>query len=441
MAPKKVAIITLGCKVNQYEAAAFQAGFAAAGLEVVAANHTADLVVVNSCAVTATAAAQSRQALRQALRRSPQAAVVLTGCQVEMAGERVAAAGELQGRTLTVVGNSCKEQLVAAALQTEPGQCRLLLGEIATARNICRLPVHHFPGRTRALLRVQDGCESFCSYCIVPHTRGPSRSLPLPEAIAQAEILAAAGHQEIVLTGIHIGKYGHDLAEPVDFFSLLDQLSRATPHTAYRLSSLEPLEIDEKLLALIASRENIRPHLHIPLQSGDDQILARMNRHYDTARFAAIIALCRNYLPDAGIGIDIMAGFPGENGTSFARSLDFVAGLDFSYLHVFPYSPRPGTAAAGWSEQVGRGEKDDRVHQLRQLSADKRRQFHRRQLGRQMEVLVEGHRADLLHGYSGNYIPVHFPGPDHLHHRHCQVRLLRLEGEQVIAERVPADEN
>jgi threonylcarbamoyladenosine tRNA methylthiotransferase MtaB len=437
MVARTVAIITLGCKVNQYEAAAFQDGFEAAGLKVVTGNRSADLVVINSCAVTATAAAQSNQTLRQALRRNPAAAVVLTGCQVELAADELAALAELRGRTLTLIGNSCKDQLVAAALAAQPGQCHRLLGEIATARRICPLPVRSFVGRTRALLRIQDGCESFCSYCIVPYTRGPSRSLPLAEAVAQAKTLATAGHREIVLTGIHLGTYGRDLSPSLDLSTLLDCLSRATPDTSYRISSLEPLEIETKLLDLMVARDNIQPHLHIPLQSGDDQILARMNRRYNTAQFARVVKLCRQALPDAGIGIDVLTGFPGESEEQFARAFAFIASLECSYLHVFPYSPRAGTAAAGFPDQVKKTVKEERARELRQLGREKRHDFQQRHLGRSMTVLAEGRRDSdgLLHGFTGNYIPVHFPGPDSLRHTRVTVRLLRLEEEKVIGER------
>jgi len=437
MPGKTVAIISLGCKVNQYEATAFRAGFEKAGLEVVDGKGPADLVVINSCAVTSAAAAQSRQAIRRAIRDNPEAEVVLTGCQIELAGREFATQSEFQGRTLTMVGNSCKSQLVQAALAAVPGEQCLILGDIAGAREIARLPVEHFAHRSRALLRIQDGCESFCSYCIVPYTRGPSRSLPLTEAIAQAEVLAAAGHREIVLTGIHLGKYGNDLPGSPDFPLLLDQLSRATPKTFYRISSLEPTEISDALLTLIAERDNIQPHLHIPLQSGEDRTLARMSRRYSTSQFRQVVTRCKTVLPDAGIGIDIMAGFPGESEEQFSSSYDFIASLECSYLHAFPYSARPGTAAALYPDQLKKAIKERRVRQLRQLSETKRRQFHQSQLGRTHPVLSEDRRDNdgLLHGFTGNYIPVHFPGPDSLFNTISQVRLLHLQGDSVIGQR------
>ncbi len=443
MPGKRVAIISLGCKVNQYEAAAFRAGFETAGLEVVEGKGPADLVVINSCAVTSAAAAQSRQAIRRAIRDNPEAEVVLTGCQIELAGREFASQSELQGRTLTMVGNRCKDQLVQAALAAVPGKQCLIFGDIAGARKIASLPVQSFARRSRALLRIQDGCESFCSYCIVPYTRGPNRSLPIAEAIAQAEVLAAAGHREIVLTGIHLGTYGMDLTENTDFRILLDQLSRATPKTSYRISSLEPTEISDALLTLIAERDNIHHHLHIPLQSGEDKILARMNRRYSTTQFRQVINRCKTVLPDAGIGIDIMAGFPGESEEQFTSSYDFIASLECSYLHAFPYSTRPGTAAALYPDQLKKTIKERRVRQLRQLSKTKRRQFHQSQLGRSHPVLGEGRRDNdgLLHGFTGNYIPVHFPGPDSRLNTISQVRLLHLQGDSVIGQRLATHED
>ncbi len=252
---KKVLITTLGCKVNQYESAAFKTGFEDAGLTVVAGNGQADIVVINTCAVTGSAGAQSRQAIHQALRKNPGAEIIICGCYAEIAAAELAQDEELQGRTYTIIGNSKKDQLVRQALIGSTDTAKILLGDIAHAKEICRLPVRRFGDRVRAYLRIQDGCESFCTYCIVPYTRGPSRSLPLAEVIDQAKIFAGEGHKEIVLTGIHLGNYGKDLQEKPTLVALLDTLTLATPQVAYRISSLEPLEIDTALLALMQKRQ------------------------------------------------------------------------------------------------------------------------------------------------------------------------------------------
>lgn len=433
---KKVLITTLGCKVNQYESAAFKTAFAEAGLTIVAKNGQADIVVVNTCAVTGSAGAQSRQAIHQALRKNPRAEIIICGCYAEIAAKDLALDEELRGRAYTLIGNSEKDQLVPLALAGAPPCPRLVLGNIAHTKEICRLPVRRFGDRVRAYLRIQDGCESFCTYCIVPYTRGPSRSLPPVEVLDQAKVFANEGHKEIVLTGIHLGNYGKDLLEKTTLVTLLDQLTLTTPEVAYRVSSLEPLEIDTKLLTLMRERRNIQPHLHIPLQSGHDEILKRMNRRYSTDQFREVVALCKKYLPDAAIGIDILVGFPGETDSHFADSKAFLQSLDFTYLHVFPYSIRPGTKAAEFAGQVTKRVKDQRVASLRQLSEDKKTAFWRSQLGRTWPVLVEGRRDKdgMLKGFTANYIPTTFAGPDHLLHCSVPVKLLELKENSVMGE-------
>lgn len=440
---KKVFVTSLGCKVNQYESAAFKCGFEERGLSVVSENEAADLVVINTCAVTAGAGAQSRQTIRQVLRRNPTAEIVITGCYAEIAAKELSEEKELLGRSYTLIGNSKKDQLVTAALDKGPYEQQILLGAIKDAKEICRLPVRRFGERSRAYLRIQDGCESFCTYCIVPFTRGPSRSLPVAEVLEQAGIFAEVGHKEIILTGIHLGYYGNDLAGSVDLLYLLDKLSQATPKTCYRISSLEPVEISEALLSLMARRSNIQPHLHIPLQSGCDDILAKMNRRYTTDQFAKVIKLCRRYLPDAAIGIDILAGFPGETEQHFSMAKDFLQSLSFSYLHVFPYSIRPGTIAAGFKGQVPKRIKDARVAELRALSEAKRQAFYQSQLHQIRPVLVEGKRDGdgMLKGFTDNYIDVRLGGPDSLLDTITAVRLLRLKDHRVIGERVEHHEN
>jgi len=440
---KKVLITTLGCKVNQFESAAFKTGFEERGLSIITDHADADLIIINTCAVTASAGAQSRQTIRQALRANPEAEILITGCYAEIGAEELAKEKELQGRNYQLIGNSKKDILVAKALETDTKSTENLLGSIGDAKEICRLPVRRFGERSRAYLRVQDGCESFCTYCIVPYTRGPSRSLPVQEVLTQASTFASEGHKELVLTGIHLGNYGKDLQAGDNFTSLLDTVSLATPDISYRISSLEPLEIDEPLLSLMQSRDNIQPHLHIPLQSGNDAILARMNRRYTTKQFRDVIARCKKALPDAAIGIDILAGFPGETDEQFADCITFLQSLDFTYLHVFPYSSRPGTPAAGFKDQVPKKVKDLRVAELRTISDEKKKTFYESQLGRSLPVLVEGRRSKngLLKGFTNNYVAVNFEGPDSLLNSMTHVRLLLIKDDSVLGERVDNYEN
>ena len=440
---KKVFITTLGCKVNQYESAAFKAGFEDAGLEIVGKNEPADIVVINSCTVTESASAQSRQTIRKMARQNPEAKIIVTGCYAEIAADKLAKDKELRGRDYTLIGNSKKDLLVHSALGDYEATTKLILGSIKEAAEICDLPVQKFGDRSRAYLRIQDGCESFCSYCIVPYTRGPNRSLHPEKALEQAKVFAREGHKEIVLTGIHIGYYGKDLPGNNTIVTLIDQLSLATPQVHYRISSLEPLEITDDLLQLMASRANIQHHLHIPLQSGHDEILKRMNRRYHTAAFREIVEKCYRYLPDMAIGVDILAGFPGETDEQFEEALTFLNTLQFTYLHVFPYSIRPGTRAATFPDQIDKSIKEQRVAKLRELSDYKKNSFYTEQLGKTVTVLVENVRDEsgLLKGFSDNYIAVRFAGDKTLINQRVQVQLKALINNYVLGEYIGSNES
>ncbi len=411
---KKIAITTLGCKVNQYESAAFQTGFERAGCVMAEGKETADIIVINTCAVTAKAGTQSRHAVRQLMRRHPGARIVITGCYSQLAAQDLV---KMINQPLCIVGNGNKDRLVEAALCEKPCDLTILMDRISQKKEICRLPVRHFGERTRASLRVQDGCNNFCTYCIIPYTRGPSRSLPLPEVLEQAAVFAAEGYKELVVTGIHVGQYGRDLAAPaqgkMDCARLMRELCRSLPDTRFRLSSIEPKEISDELLGLMAEQKNFLPHLHIPLQSGDDTILARMKRGYSAQQFQSVIEKCRRLLPEAAIGIDVLVGFPGETAAHFAQTCALIDELDCSYLHVFPYSQRPGTLAAAFDQQIAQPVKDERVARLRQLDSEKRERFYRRFLGSARPTLVEHKRAanGCLKGFTDNYIPVSFYGP------------------------------
>ena len=440
---KKVFITTLGCKVNQYESASFKAGFQDAGLTIVSKDEPADIVIINSCTVTGSASAQSRQTIRKMARNNPDAKIIVTGCYAEIAADELAKEKELIGRDYTLIGNSKKDILVNSALEDFDVTTKIILGSIKGAKEICDLPVRKFGERSRAYLRIQDGCESFCSYCIVPYTRGPSRSLDPLKVLQQAKVFAEEGHKEIVLTGIHIGYYGRDLEGNNSIATLIDQLSFATPELHYRISSLEPIEITDELLQLMVDRPNIQHHLHIPLQSGHDEVLKRMNRRYNTATFKDIVNKCKKYLPDAAIGIDILAGFPGETDEQFRQAIEFLKDLDFTYLHVFPYSPRPGTPAATFPNQVEKNIKEQRVAKLRELSDYKRDAFYTNQLEQTVTVLVEGKRdeAGLLKGFSDNYVAVRFEGDDTLINQRVQVKLEALINNYVQGEFIGSNES
>jgi len=427
---KKIAIATLGCKVNQFESAAFLSELAQRGGALVPFSHPAEVYIINTCAVTARAGAQSRQLIRRALRANPEARLIVTGCYAQIAAQDIL---DIADSPICIVGNGCKHHLVEVALADRHCDLEMHLGNIGGQKEICPLTATSFGERTRAYVKVQDGCNSFCSYCIVPYARGRSRSLAPDRVVAQAEIFADQGYKEQVLTGIHLGHYGHDLTPKTDLRELLLLLVARSLPVRYRLSSLEPTEITDQLLDLMAESPAIMPYLHIPLQSGDDRILQKMNRRYPAATFARVVEQSVARLPDVAIGVDVLVGFPGEDESAFRNTYALIESLPVSYLHVFPYSKRPGTPAAKMPDQVSKADKEERVALLRDLDHKKRTAFYRRHLGSTRQILVEGcKKGCLLRGYTGNYIPVFCEGDSALANQLVTVRLEKLTEDGVL---------
>ncbi len=426
----KVAITTLGCKVNQYESASFQSAFVARGVEIVPFSQPADIYVINTCAVTNKAGAQSRQTIRRALKKNDTARVVVTGCYSQVAALDIL---EIVDQPVCIVGNGYKHLLVDFALACDYCDLEMYMADIGKVRECCHLPVTIFPGRTRAYLKIQDGCDNYCSYCIVPLSRGRSRSV-LPEiALGQARMFVDSGFREIVVTGIHVGKYGQDLDRPDTLATFLDQVTALNPETRFRLSSLEPNELSAEILELFASRENLMPHFHIPLQSGDDHILQKMNRHYRAEDFREIVTTAHGRQPDAALGVDVLVGFPGEDAQAFQNTYDLLDDLPVTYLHVFPYSRRPGTGAAQRKDQVASAIKDERVGVLRELAARKQQEFYQRFVGTSHKVLAEKkNKLGLMRGFTENYIPVYFEAPAATANTLVEVRIDRVEADQVF---------
>jgi len=424
---KKIAVTTLGCKVNQFESAAFITGFREHGCEIVSSSEAADIFVINTCTVTARAGQQSRQLIRKIIRANPSARIVVTGCYAQMAADELL--DIVPDNPLAIVGNGNKHLLVETALAEQQPDMIMLTGKIGLKKEICSLPVRRFEGRTRAYLRIQDGCNNFCTYCIVPYTRGRSRSQPMARVLEQVRVFVDEGYLELVITGINVGKYGRDLQEGETLYSLLDTLCTTFPGIRFRLSSVEPTEVNDLLLDLLLHHKNFMPHLHIPLQSGDDGILAHMNRRYTTETFVRVIRTISAALPYAAIGCDILAGFPAEDERAAENTFQLLAGLPISYLHVFPYSARPGTPAAEFKHQVPGPVKDTRVARLRRLDQEKRLQFYTSQINMEHQVLVERKNTDnrLLQGFTENYIPVRFSGPDSCIRTVVRVRIDAIE--------------
>ncbi|NNK14833.1 MAG: tRNA (N(6)-L-threonylcarbamoyladenosine(37)-C(2))-methylthiotransferase MtaB [Desulfofustis sp.] len=432
---KKAYLSTLGCKVNQFETAAFKSQLEQQGVVVTSDLEEADYIIVNTCTVTAKAGGESRREVRKALRRNDRAKVLVTGCHAQLEHDELIRLPDIDSSRLVIAGNDAKERIITNLLAGHSETDSRPRVEIRQVQEIASLQVDRFAGRTRAYLRVQDGCESFCSYCIVPYARGRSRSLPLAEVMRQAFIYEQAGHHEIVVTGIHVGRYGHDLSEKCNIVGLLDRLCQEFSSIRFRLSSIEPLEIGPELLNLMIQAENLMPHLHIPLQSGDNEVLKRMNRRYTREQFREVIDKCRAAVPDAAIGFDVMVGFPGETDSMFEQSRELIESSECTYLHVFPFSKRPGTRAAEFEDQVTTDAKQKRVEILRTLGREKSSAFYRRYINSRRDALLETEKlsGSALKGYTDNYIPVVTALPRELPTEPVVVELIELSGEAVKA--------
>jgi threonylcarbamoyladenosine tRNA methylthiotransferase MtaB len=421
-------IITLGCKVNQYESACLREALLQAGWLEVPKGVKAELSVVNTCIVTQSASYQSRQAIRRAIKENPGALTAAVGCYAQVYPEHLA---EIQGLDL-VAGNRAKLRLPELLDLREKGALPLLPADDG-------FPSHTFPDhlpvsdRTRAMLKVQDGCDSFCSYCIVPYARGPVRSLEPQRVIANLKALSDKGYKEVVLTGIHLGRYGTDLNTSTFLKDLLALIGGEKLRPRIRLSSLEPKEISRELIEMAASEPWLCRHFHIPLQSGDDRILKRMNRNYTSQDFRLLVEAIHARVPLAAIGVDILAGFPGEDEKAYLATYNLVKELPVSYCHVFPFSPRKGTPAWTFPDKVPVREIRKRAVGLRSLGEEKRRAFYEFCVGKTFEVLSEGwdQKGLLVNGLSDNYVPVSFPSSNPSHNEMVRVRIERVDGKMV----------
>jgi len=425
----RLAVTTLGCKVNQYESAFFLQEAMAAGWQPVAP-PVADVVVINSCTVTARADRQVRQLLRQLGRRHPPPRLVVTGCYAQRA------AGELVGfpGVQAVLGNAAKAAWPELLLKLrEAGAPWQQVPDMAACRHFQPMPIGDFPGHARAFVKIQDGCDQGCAYCIVPQVRGSERSLPRDKVLAQLQALVHQGFLELVLTGINLCRYGRDLGDSLA--GLCSSLKETSWPARVRLSSLEPVDITPALLTVLADWPGFCPHFHLPLQSGSDEVLRAMGRPYRASWFAELVWDLAHRFPAAAIGLDVMVGFPTETAAAYEQTRELVARLPIAYVHVFPFSPRPGTPAARLAAVAGQREVAQRARDLRTLAAEKKRAFYQRQVGKVVPVLAEGARPGppgWLTGLTGNYVRVQWPGPKTRAKRLVQVRLERSTGTCLV---------
>ncbi len=417
----KIRYHTLGCKVNQQETAALEALFHRAGFATAGARETADIYLLNSCAVTAEAGRKGAQWLRRAKRENPAAVTVLTGCLPQAEPEK-AAAMDFADIVTGTLDRSALPGRVQAFIEQQQGERLLFLREHGEKGVFETLPADQPEGRTRAFLKVQDGCDRFCAYCIIPYARGRVRWMPAEEVLAQLSQLAAAGYKEVVLTGINLSCYGNDrglsLARIVEKAAEIPGLSRI------RFGSVEPDLLCDEALAVLAASPIFCPHFHLSLQSGSDATLQRMGRRYDTAFYSEMLRKIRAALPGAQFTTDVIVGFPGETEEEFAQSLSYSERCGFLKIHVFPYSPRPGTRAATMADQVPGPVKKQRAAALQKAADIVQDQVLRRAVGTTHEVLLEQPVAPGLYtGYTKGYIPVQLQAPGHSQGDVVQIRL------------------
>jgi threonylcarbamoyladenosine tRNA methylthiotransferase MtaB len=422
----RIAITTLGCKINQYDSAVIQSRLEERH-SFVGFEEPADCYIINSCTVTDRADWEARQLVRRAKRLSPRAKVLVTGCYAQVSPQELA---RVSGVDYVIGLNRLDDLLRSVELPGANSGPIVAVSEVKRERGIPVLGTRALPGHTRAFLKIQEGCNYSCTYCIIPTARGLSRSVAPREVLEQVRLLAGAGFQEIVLTGIHLGGYGQDLAPKIDLTALLEMIAGSRLLARVRLSSLDPREVPERLLDLAAGSDVICPHLHICCQAGEDKILRGMRRNYDTAYYRDLVLRVREKLPDAALGSDIIVGFPDESDDDFERAREFFSSLPLTYFHVFPFSVRRGTAAAQMPNQVADHVKKERGRRMRELGDAKKREFCERFRGRTMPVLVEAKKERLSGGHKGfsrNYLPVTVFGGGPWINREVTVRLETFE--------------
>jgi threonylcarbamoyladenosine tRNA methylthiotransferase MtaB len=429
---RRLSFVTFGCKVNQYESAFMAETAVNLGFSLTSPRE-AEFLVVNTCTVTSRTDRQIRQILRQASRQAPAAKIIITGCYAQRAPQELAAFSNVRA----VFGNLEKAfwpDLLPVLLTQEK---LIQVSDLTQSTHYAALPVQHFHGHTRAFVKIQDGCNHGCTYCIVPSVRGPERSLPIPEVLKQIQVLINRGFKEIVLTGINLSRFGGDLPGEESLLTLVRRLKHTSWPARFRLSSVEPQDLSWEVIQELADWPQFCPHFHIPLQSGAAAVLTAMGRTYRPVWFEGLVQQIQTIFPRAAIGLDVMVGFPSEAAADFKETRDLLERLPVAYLHVFPYSPRPGTPAAGWRSLADSREIQARARDLRALSLHKKLAFYQRQRGQVVEVLLEGGVAGKpgwLSGLTGNYLRVHLQGPEAWANQLITVRLQKIEGQALIGE-------
>ncbi|MBE5040240.1 tRNA (N(6)-L-threonylcarbamoyladenosine(37)-C(2))-methylthiotransferase MtaB [Ructibacterium gallinarum] len=426
-----VKFITLGCKTNLYESEGMASLFRAAGYQVVSGKEKADVCVVNTCTVTGTGAQKSRQQIRRARRENPGAVLAVTGCLAQTEADRLREDMDID----ILIGNKYRNQIVELVELALRGIKTDKITPILKETDYEELGVTHSQSRVRANLKIEDGCNNFCTYCIIPYARGPVRSRSMVKILEEAQALGEAGYGEIVLTGIHLGSYGRDLGSGTGLIDVIEAVHRIEGIRRLRLGSLEPVMITEDFVRRAAQLPKLCPQFHLSLQSGCDATLKRMNRHYTTVQFRNAVELLRKSIPDTAITTDLMVGFAGETDAEFQESYAFCESIAFAQMHIFPYSIRQGTAAAAFPDQVEESVKTDRTHQMLFLAEHMKKAFYQKYIGSTASVLLEQEKNGRYHGTTANYMDVLVNGPTGMTGRIADVTLSGIE-DQCLTGRI-----
>jgi threonylcarbamoyladenosine tRNA methylthiotransferase MtaB len=430
----KFRITTLGCKVNQYESDAIAEQLKNSGCVPAPSENQADLSIINTCTVTHKASMQSRQAIRQNIRSNPKARIVVTGCYAQTEPDEIL---KIDG-VHTVIGHGDKHKIPEIVRSSPIENYRrptLFQRNISSEHEFKQVPVTVFGDRTRPFLKIQDGCDTFCTYCIVPYARGRSRSMAPENVLENISHLRHAGYHEVVLTGVHLGAYGLDLSPKSNLAGLLSRINESSPTHRVRLSSIEPHELTEDILTLVAETDVFCDHFHIPLQSGDDFVLKKMHRPYTRSFFRDLIFKINSLIPDAAIGVDAMIGFPGETEKAFENTYSLIEKLPVTYLHVFPFSVRKGTPASKYPQQVDSRTIKTRCEKMRTLGNQKKQAFHKKFIGKKVEILIESKRDESTGSFKGitsNYIPVRINGSNHCVNTIVSARIDRVGRDHTV---------
>lgn len=430
---KTVAFYTLGCKVNQYETEAMTESFQKNGYTIVDPDERADIYVINTCTVTNLGDRKSRQFIRRAKGLNEDATIAVVGCYAQTSPDEVQNIEEVD----IILGTSERSKIVEYCEDVMANRGKInAVTDIMKVEEFEELPIEEIKGKTRAVLKIQEGCNQYCSYCIIPYARGPIRSRRSDNILREVEKLVSNGFKEIVLTGIHVSSYGKDLGD-IDLIEIIERVHQVQGLERIRLSSLEPTVVTKEFMERLAKLPKVCDHFHLSLQSGSDTVLKRMNRKYTTSQYKDIVNLIREYMPNVGLTTDIIVGFPGETDEEFEETYSFVKDIHFSKIHVFKYAPRKGTPAAKHNNQVKGDVKQDRSKRLIDLGDDLSNSFNKEFIGKNLKVLFEQElqrKKGYVEGYTTNYIRVLAKGDKDLEGQILDVNILESDQEKLVGE-------